>query len=171
MVPPSWEEMMEMLKGVSCFTDAEAPSTKMSDFFLLTKWVFVNMGGMDDSRDCRSGNPFCAAFSFFFSNAFSIAWYYLRLLLHCLGCGRHMLYDATREQLFKWLEVAEAMRAFISYHPGGIEEMRSRLERVEADLATAQKAVADGAEMIKLAEEEKGAIRVEADQLKGKRKP
>ena len=36
---------MEMLKGVSCFTDAEAPSTKMSDFFLLTKWVFVNMGG------------------------------------------------------------------------------------------------------------------------------
>ena len=34
-----------MLKGVSCFTDAEAPSTKMSDFFLLTKWVFVNMGG------------------------------------------------------------------------------------------------------------------------------
>ena len=44
-VPLSWEEMMEMLKGVSCFTDAEAPSTKMSDFFLLTKWVFVNMGG------------------------------------------------------------------------------------------------------------------------------
>ena len=36
---------MEMLKGVSCFTDVEAPSTKMSDFFLLTKWVFVNMGG------------------------------------------------------------------------------------------------------------------------------
>ena len=72
----------------------------------------------------------------------------------------------TCEQLFKWLEVAEAMRAFISHHPGGIEEMRSLLERVEADLATAQKAVADGAEMIKLAEEEKGAIRVEADQLK-----
>ena len=34
-----------MLKGVSCFTDAEAPSTKMSDFFPLTKQVFVNMGG------------------------------------------------------------------------------------------------------------------------------
>ena len=44
-VPPSWEEMMEMLKGVSCFTDAEAPSTRMSDFFLLTKRVSVNMGG------------------------------------------------------------------------------------------------------------------------------
>ena len=36
---------MEMLKGVSCFTDAKAPSTKMSDFFPLTKRVSVNMGG------------------------------------------------------------------------------------------------------------------------------
>ena len=34
---PSWDEMMEMLNSVSCFTDAEPPSTKMSDFFLLTK--------------------------------------------------------------------------------------------------------------------------------------
>lgn len=42
---PSWEEMMEMLKRVSCFTNAEAPSTKMSDFFPLTKWISVNMGG------------------------------------------------------------------------------------------------------------------------------
>ena len=69
----------------------------------------------------------------------------------------------TREQLFKRLEVAEAMRAFISHHPGGIEEMHSRLERVEADLATTQKAVADEAEMLKLAEGEKGAIQAEAD--------
>lgn len=44
-VPPSWEELMEMLKGVSCFTDAKAPSTRMSDFFLLTTRVSVNMGG------------------------------------------------------------------------------------------------------------------------------
>ena len=58
------------------------------------------------------------------------------------------------------------MRAFISYHPGDIEEMRSKLERVEADLAAAQKVVADGAEMLKLDEGEKGVIRVEADQLK-----
>ena len=55
------------------------------------------------------------------------------------------------------------MRAFISHHPGGIEEMHSRLERVEADLATTQKAVADEAEMLKLAEGEKGAIQAEAD--------
>ena len=43
-VPPSWEEMMKMLKGVPCFTDAEAPSTRMSDFFPLTKRVSVNIG-------------------------------------------------------------------------------------------------------------------------------
>ncbi|RVW44261.1 hypothetical protein CK203_099618 [Vitis vinifera] len=37
--PPTWKEMMEMLKRVSCFTDVEAPSTKMSDFFPLTKRI------------------------------------------------------------------------------------------------------------------------------------
>lgn len=36
---------MEMLKRVLCFTDAEVPSTKMSDFFPLTKRIFVNIGG------------------------------------------------------------------------------------------------------------------------------
>ena len=30
--PPSWDEMMEMLKHVSCFTDSESPFTKMYDF-------------------------------------------------------------------------------------------------------------------------------------------
>ena len=36
---------MEMLKGVPCFTDAEAPSTRMFDFFLLTRRVSENIGG------------------------------------------------------------------------------------------------------------------------------
>ena len=36
---------MEMLKGVPCFTNAEALSTRMSDFFPLTKRVSVNIGG------------------------------------------------------------------------------------------------------------------------------
>ena len=36
---------MEMLMRVPCFTDAEPPSTKMSDFFSLTKWISVNLGG------------------------------------------------------------------------------------------------------------------------------
>ena len=42
--PPSWDEMMEMLKHVPCFTDSESPSTKMYDFFPLTKRISVNMG-------------------------------------------------------------------------------------------------------------------------------
>ncbi|KAL6342295.1 hypothetical protein AAG906_007509 [Vitis piasezkii] len=106
--------MMEMLKGVSCFTDAEAPSTKMFDFFPLTKRVSINMGastGMDDLKDR-------VAFLLFFL-------------------------------------------AMLTPSPGII------FERVEADLATAQKAVADEAEILKLAEGEKRAIRAEADQLKG----
>ena len=44
--------------------------------------------------------------------------------------------------------------------------MHSKLERVEADLATAQKVVADGTEMLKLAKGEKWAIWAEGDQLK-----
>ena len=72
----------------------------------------------------------------------------------------------TREQLFKRLEVAEAMRAFISQHPDGIEELRTRLEKVEAELATDRKAVADETEQLSRAEEEKGAIRAEADMLR-----
>lgn len=46
--------------------------------------------------------------------------------------------------------------------------MRSKLERVEADLAAAQKAVADETEMLKLAKGDKEAIRAEVDWLKEK---
>ena len=42
---------MEMLKRVPCFTDAEAPSTKMSNFFPITKQISVNMGGNPSSFD------------------------------------------------------------------------------------------------------------------------
>ena len=72
----------------------------------------------------------------------------------------------TCEQLFKRLEVAEVARAFISHHPSGIEKLHSRLEKVEAELAVAQKAIEDGAEKLSRAEEEKGVIRAEADMLK-----
>ena len=47
--------------------------------------------------------------------------------------------------------------------------MRSKLERVEADLAADQKAIADGTEMLKLAKRKKEAIRAKVDQLKEKR--
>lgn len=83
--PPSWEEMMEMLRRVPCFTDVEPHSTKMSDFFPLTKRISMNLGGdpprfrhnqapirhlrvccfshlatvgLHGSGDCKSGNLF-----------------------------------------------------------------------------------------------------------------
>ena len=40
---PSWEKMVELLKRVPCYTEVEPPSTKMSDFFPLTKWVHVEI--------------------------------------------------------------------------------------------------------------------------------
>ena len=72
----------------------------------------------------------------------------------------------TCKQLFKRLEMAEAMRAFISHHPSGIEELRSPLEKVDAELAATRKAVTDGAEQLSRAEEEKRVVRAEADTLK-----
>ncbi|RVW66973.1 hypothetical protein CK203_064065 [Vitis vinifera] len=54
----------------------------------------------------------------------------------------------SREQLFERLKVAEAMRAFISQHPGGIDELRAQLEKVEAELASARKAASDGAQRL-----------------------
>lgn len=61
-----------------------------------------------------------------------------------------------RTQLFKRLEVAEGMQAFISHRLGGREELCTKLERVKADLAAAQKAVVDRIETLKLVEGEKG---------------
>lgn len=63
-----------------------------------------------------------------------------------------------RAQLFKRLEVAEAMRVFISHHPGNIEELYAKLEREETNLAATQKVVADGIETLKLVKEEKRVI-------------
>lgn len=40
---PSWKEMVELLKQIPCFIEAEPPVTNMGDFFLLTKWVTVDL--------------------------------------------------------------------------------------------------------------------------------
>ncbi|KAL6322013.1 hypothetical protein AAG906_003155 [Vitis piasezkii] len=98
----------------------------MFDFFLLTKCVSVNMGG---------NTP---------------AFVKERLPLACRV--RRVLYTTPKEWtiheaavvLFKRLEVAEAMRAFISQHLGDIDELHARLEKVETELAAARKAVVDG---------------------------
>ena len=72
----------------------------------------------------------------------------------------------SREQLFERLKVAEVMRVYISQHPGGVDELRAQLENVEAELASARKAVSDGAERLCQVEGEREAIRAEADSLK-----
>lgn len=72
--------------------------------------------------------------------------------------------------LFERLEVAEAMRNFISHHMSGSEELYAKLERVESDLTTAQKAAAEEAKALKLAEGEREATRAEADKLREERR-
>lgn len=58
------------------------------------------------------------------------------------------------------------MRAFITQLVSGTEKLYARLERVESDLAAAQKVAADGVEALKPVEEEKEAICAESERLK-----
>ncbi|WJZ80866.1 hypothetical protein VitviT2T_000741 [Vitis vinifera] len=115
--------MMEILKRVSCFTDAESPSTKRSDFFPLIKGISVNLGG-DPPTFVSARLPFGT--------------------LESVVSRIQQLQDCTVSkttkvcaQLFEWLDVAEAIRAFISHRLGNNEELCVKLERVEADLAVA----------------------------------
>ncbi|RVW73839.1 hypothetical protein CK203_056642 [Vitis vinifera] len=121
----------------------------MSDFFPLTKRVSINMGGnlpafVSARLPLAPSSPPCLVSSICRNGR-------CQRLQKC--CSWHPLHDAYSCAAFKQLEVVEAMRAFISHHSGGIKEMRSKLEMVEVDLA----------------EEEKGAIWAEADQLKEER--
>lgn len=50
------------------------------------------------------------------------------------------------------------MRAFISHRLSGSKELHMKLKQVDADLAAVQKAVADGAETLKLVKGEKGTM-------------
>lgn len=72
-----------------------------------------------------------------------------------------------RELLSKLLRVTEFMRAFTSHRLDGGEELRLRLKQSETDLAAVRKVVAQKAEALKKAEEERETFRIE---LEGMRK-
>lgn len=67
---------------------------------------------------------------------------------------------------FERLEVAEAMRTFISHRMSRSEELCAKLERVESDLAVTQKAATEGAEALKLDEGKKKVARAEVNKLR-----
>ena len=71
-----------------------------------------------------------------------------------------------RALLFERLEVAEALRAFITHRVGSGEELYIKLEQVEGDLAAAQKVIVEGVEALKLVEVEKESVHAEADWLR-----
>lgn len=54
-----------------------------------------------------------------------------------------------RELFSDLLRVVDHMKAFVSHHMGDEEELRSRLEQSEANLAAAQKIVAENAEALR----------------------
>ncbi|RVW68390.1 hypothetical protein CK203_061697 [Vitis vinifera] len=139
-----------MLRRVPCFTNAELPSTKMSDFFPLTKRILVNMGNdlpvfvlaQTPIWHLSPSFPYSATVGLHGSEDCEVV----------VARVRNMV--CQRALLFERLEVVEAMRNFISHHMSGSEELCAKLERVESDLAAAQKAVAEEAKALKLAEGE-----------------
>lgn len=68
--------------------------------------------------------------------------------------------------LFEQLEVAKAMRTFISHRMSDSEELSAKFEHMETDLVVSQKVVVERVEALKLVEEEKASVHVETNKLR-----
>ncbi|RVW84079.1 hypothetical protein CK203_040544 [Vitis vinifera] len=101
--------MMEMLRQVPCFIDTEPPSTKMSDFFSLTKWISVNLGGEPP--------VFISAWLLFGTPESAVS-----VVIGVRNIVRQ------RALLFERLEVVEAMWTFISHRMSSGEKLHAILE-------------------------------------------
>lgn len=64
--------------------------------------------------------------------------------------------------LFKLLEAAETMRAYITHNMDDSEELRARLKSLGAELAAARKIVDEGAELLRNEENGREAVEAEA---------
>lgn len=70
-----------------------------------------------------------------------------------------------RALLFKRLEAAKAMKAYISHNMNDSEKLHAKLKIVEGELAAARKIIDEGVGLLKKAEEGKEAIKSEAHWL------
>lgn len=75
-----------------------------------------------------------------------------------------------RELFSDLLRVVDHMKAFVSHRMGGEEELRSRLEQSEANLAAAQKIAAENAEALRRSQEDKEALQIELEEAKNQEK-
>ena len=71
-----------------------------------------------------------------------------------------------RELFSDLLTTAAHMKAFISHHMGGEEELRLRLQQSETDLAVARRATIESIEALRRAEDDKDALRTELEEVK-----
>ena len=66
------------------------------------------------------------------------------------------------------LRIFDHMKAFVSQHMGGEEELRSRLERAEASLSVARRAFEESPEALKKSNEDNEALRIELAEAKSR---
>lgn len=80
------------------------------------------------------------------------------------------VYNLMRQHtlLFKQLEVAEAMRAYIAQHIDDSEDLSFKLKLVESELTAARKAVGEGVKSLRMAEWERETTNAEARRLREK---
>ena len=66
------------------------------------------------------------------------------------------------------LWISDHMKVFISQRMSGEEELRSRLEQVEASLSTARRASEESAEALKRSQDDNEALRIELAEAKSR---
>ena len=71
-----------------------------------------------------------------------------------------------RALLFKWLEVIEAMRAYLAQHMDDNEELCSKLKLAKSELTTTRKVAVKEAGLLRKTEKERDVANVEAPRLK-----
>lgn len=75
-----------------------------------------------------------------------------------------------RALLFKWLEVAETMRAYIAHNIDDNEELQAKMETVEGKLVVTRQIIDEEVELLRKAEEGKEVAEAEARRLAEEKK-
>lgn len=115
---------------------------------------------LQDFRDDRSGKSFPSSIDFVLVFNFLLTF----LLPSQVVAGVRNLMRQNA-QLFKLLEAAKTMRAYIAHNMDGNEELRVGLEAADGELAVAQKVIDEGVKLLKKTENVKETVKAEARRL------
>ena len=122
---------------------------------------YLAYAGLHGGRDDESGKPDPSLIHDTFASDRLIS----SLLQFQVVVG---VYNLMRQRalLFKWLEVTEAMRAYLAQHMDDNEELYSKLKLAKSELTTTRKVAVKEAGLLRKTEKERDVANVEAPRLK-----